>query len=115
MILDGRLGVVYLRPLDLSVDEAPYELRAAGASRVAIDMPSPQTLVSSWDHVRRTPSLFSAITAWISTGIARRIARTVPARDPISRARVDLPGTLWQHRRANRPDPVPPDVRRRGT
>ncbi|HEV8436643.1 MAG TPA: ATPase domain-containing protein [Methylomirabilota bacterium] len=41
MIRDGRLAVVYLRPLDLSVDETLYELRAAvrrtGATRVVID------------------------------------------------------------------------------
>jgi circadian clock protein KaiC len=41
MIRDGRLAVVYLRPLDLSVDEALYELRAAitrtRATRVVID------------------------------------------------------------------------------
>lgn len=41
MIQDGRLAVVYLRPLDLSVDETLYELTAAitriGATRVVID------------------------------------------------------------------------------
>jgi circadian clock protein KaiC len=41
MIRDGRLAVVYLRPLDLSVDETLYELREAvtrtGATRVVID------------------------------------------------------------------------------
>ncbi|HXH83234.1 MAG TPA: ATPase domain-containing protein [Candidatus Tectomicrobia bacterium] len=41
MIQDRRLAVVYLRPLDLSVDETLYELREAitriGATRVAID------------------------------------------------------------------------------
>jgi circadian clock protein KaiC len=41
MIQDGRLAVVYLRPLDLSVDETLYELRAVirrtGATRVVID------------------------------------------------------------------------------
>lgn len=41
MIEDGRLKVIYLRPLDLSVDEALEELRdsveALGASRVVID------------------------------------------------------------------------------
>jgi circadian clock protein KaiC len=41
MIQDGHLAVVYLRPLDLSVDETLYELTAAirriGATRVVID------------------------------------------------------------------------------
>jgi circadian clock protein KaiC len=41
MIQDGRLAVVYLRPLDLSVDETLYELQAVitrtGAKRVVID------------------------------------------------------------------------------
>jgi len=41
MIRDGQLAVVYLRPLDLSVDETLYELRAAimrtKATRVVID------------------------------------------------------------------------------
>jgi circadian clock protein KaiC len=41
MIREGRLAIVYLRPLDLSVDETLYELRAAitrtGAVRVVID------------------------------------------------------------------------------
>jgi circadian clock protein KaiC len=41
MIRDGRLAVVYLRPLDLSVDETLYELKATvtrtGAKRVVID------------------------------------------------------------------------------
>jgi circadian clock protein KaiC len=41
MIREGHLAVVYLRPLDLSVDETLYELRAAvtrtGATRVVID------------------------------------------------------------------------------
>ncbi len=41
IIHDGRLTVVYLRPLDLSVDETLYELQAAitrtGATRVVID------------------------------------------------------------------------------
>ena len=41
MIRDGQVNIVYLRPLDLSVDETLYELRAAvrrtGAKRVAID------------------------------------------------------------------------------
>lgn len=41
MVEDGHLAIVYLRPLDLSVDETLYELRDAvrrtGARRVAID------------------------------------------------------------------------------
>jgi circadian clock protein KaiC len=41
MIRDGRLAVLYLRPLDLSVDETLYELREAvkrmEAKRVVID------------------------------------------------------------------------------
>ncbi len=41
MIRDGRLAVVYLRPLDLSVDETLYELQATitrtGAKRIVID------------------------------------------------------------------------------
>jgi circadian clock protein KaiC len=41
MIQDGKVAIVYLRPLDLSVDETLYELRETvtrmGARRVAID------------------------------------------------------------------------------
>jgi circadian clock protein KaiC len=41
LIRDGKVGIVYLRPLDLSVDEALCELQEAvariGAKRVAID------------------------------------------------------------------------------
>ena len=41
MIREGQLAVLYLRPLDLSVDETLYELRAVdrahGAKRVVID------------------------------------------------------------------------------
>ena len=41
LIREGKVAIVYLRPLDLSVDETLYELRASvarmGAKRVAID------------------------------------------------------------------------------
>jgi circadian clock protein KaiC len=91
MIRQGRLAVVYLRPLDLSVDETLYELRTAvtrtGATRVVIDSLSGfEMAVSPGFREDFRESLYRLV--GVLTGLAVTVVMTLEIEDSYGELRL---------------------------